>query len=192
VGRHVGVHVHGAGVASEHLAGVSLFALFRSVSRTTIVLVGLFFFIKISFSGANLLGVLVILVISSVAFLGLGLIAATLPVFSPERGAEAANILQGVLLLVSGIYYPVSTLPRWIRPFSALSPATYALSAIRKLMGIDSYVPGRVLDGAPLSAVIPEIVHLLVAGLLLLLLGLWIFGRVEHWAKRTGKLNRTG
>jgi len=29
-------------------------------------------------------------------------------------------------------------------------------------------------------------------GIILIPAGLWIFGRVEHWAKKTGKLKRTG
>jgi ABC-2 type transport system permease protein len=106
--------------------------------------------------------------------------------------SEATNILQGVLLLVSGIYYPVSVLPKWIQPVSWLSPVTYALSACRKLMGIDTFVPGRPLHGAPLLAVMPDLLRLLVMGVILIPVGLWIFGRVEHWAKKTGKLKRTG
>jgi ABC-2 type transport system permease protein len=175
-----------------HLAGVSLFALGYSVLRMMVVLVGLFLFVKLDFAGANVLGIILVLAISSLAFTGLGLIAATLPVFSPERGAEATNILQGILLLVSGIYYPVSVLPKWIQPISALSPATYALTACRKLVGVDTYVQGQRLIGAPISAVIPELWRLLLAGLVLIPVGLWIFGRVENWAKRTGKLKRMG
>ena len=44
--------------------------------------------------------------------------AAALPVMSPERGAEATHIFQGSLLLVSGVYYPVDVLPRWLQPLS--------------------------------------------------------------------------
>jgi ABC-2 type transport system permease protein len=175
-----------------HLLGVSLYAMLYSFFRMAVVLGGLFLFVDLSFRGANLFGILIVLLVSSLAFMGLGLIAATLPVFSPERGAEATNILQGVLLLVSGIYYPVSVLPQWIQPVSRLSPATYALSACRKLMGIETFVSGQPLHGAPLSAVMPELWRLLIMGVFLIPAGLWIFGRVEHWAKETGKLKRTG
>ena len=61
-------------------------------------------------------GSALVLAVSSISFVGLGLIAAILPVMSPERGAEATNILQGVLLLISGVYYPVSVLPNWLQP----------------------------------------------------------------------------
>jgi ABC-2 type transport system permease protein len=175
-----------------HLFGVSLYAMLYSFFRVAVVLGGLFVFVDLSFRGANLFGILIVLLVSSLAFMGLGLIAATLPVFSPERGAEATNILQGVLLLVSGIYYPVSVLPKWIQPVSWLSPATYALSACRKLMGIETFVPGQPLHGAPLLAVMPDLLRLLIMGIVLIPVGLWIFGRVEHWAKKTGKLKRTG
>ena len=175
-----------------HLLGVSIYAIVYSVVRIVFVVVGLVLFIDLNFSGANLLGVFVVLLVGSMAFVGLGLMAAVLPVMSPERGSEATHILQGVLLLVSGVYYPVSVLPGWVQPLAALSPATYALSASRKLIGIDTATEGSTLAGAPLSAVIPELLILGLMGLVLIPFGLWFFGRVEEWAKRSGKLKRTG
>ncbi|MER3482876.1 MAG: ABC transporter [Meiothermus sp.] len=176
-----------------HLTGVSLFAVIYSILRTIVILVGLVLFIQTSVSGANLFGVLVVLLVASLAFMGLGLMAAILPVMSPENGAQATNIFQGVLLLVSGIYYPVSVLPGWVQPLAYLSPATYALEASRKLMGIanpDS-TPGHLI-GAPLSAVLPELGILLLMGIILIPAGLFVFHQAEVWAKRTGKLKRTG
>jgi ABC-2 type transport system permease protein len=173
-----------------HLFGVSLFAAAYSIIRLAIVVGGLAVFIGLDLSRANLLGILIVLLVSSFAFIGLGLMAAALPVFSAERGAEATNIFQGCLLLVSGVYYPVEVLPVWLRPFAKLSPATYSLSACRKLMGLGSG-QGH-LVGAPISAVAPELLTLALMGVVMVPLGLWVFGRVERWAKKTGKLKRTG
>ena len=176
-----------------HLCGISLFSLLSTVLHTSIVLVGLLLLTDISLAGANLGGVLVVLAVSTVAFVGLGLMAAALPVMSPERGAEATHIFQGSLLLVSGVYYPVSVLPRWLQPFSAVSPATYTLSACRKLIGIEnSASKAGHLVGAPLSSVTHELAVLALMGLVLMPLGLWVFGRIEVWAKQRGKLKRTG
>ena len=176
-----------------HLAGVSLFSLMNSIVQTVIVLIGLLLFTDLNLQGANLPGVLVVLGVSTVAFVGLGLMAAALPVMSPERGAEATHIFQGSLLLVSGVYYPIEVLPTWLQPLSAISPATYTLSACRKLVGIgnSASTPGNLM-GAPLSAVTQELIMLVVMGAVLLPLGLWVFGLIEKWAKRTGKLKRTG
>ncbi len=176
-----------------HLTGISLFSLLNSIVQTLIVLIGLLLFTDLNLRGANLPGVLIVLGVSTIAFVGLGLMAAALPVMSPERGAEATHIFQGSLLLVSGVYYPVEVLPRWLQPLSALSPATYTLSACRKLVGIGNSgsAPGNLM-GAPISAVIRELVILALMGAVLMPLGLWVFGRIETWAKRTGKLKRTG
>lgn len=175
-----------------HLIGVSCYALTYSVARTCIVLSGLLIFVKLNLRGINIVGIAVVLVIGSIAFVGVGLIAAILPILNPERGAEATNILQGIMLLISGVYYPVSILPRWLQPLSQISPATYVLSASRKLMGLDGEVQGSSLIGAPLSSVMPELLRLSIEGMLLVPLGLWAFGRVEKWAKATGRLKRTG
>jgi ABC-2 type transport system permease protein len=173
-----------------HLAGVSLFSTAYAVVRAGVVVAGMLLFVDIDLSRANWVGLVVVLAVSSAAFIGLGLIAATLPVFSPERGAEATNIFQGILLLVSGVYYPVEVLPRWLQPLSVVSPATYALTASRKLIGVGD--GGQLAAGAPLSACAYELTVLTLMGVVMIPLGLFVFGRVERWAKRTGKLKRTG
>ena len=176
-----------------HLLGVSLFVVFYSIVRMFVVMVGVWLLIGLDLGGANLAGIAVVLAVSSLAFIGLGLMAAVLPVISPERGAEATNIFQGILLLVSGVYYPVEVLPRWLQPLALVSPATYALTACRKLIGIEGAAANAEhLTGAPLAAVMPELLVLLVMGAVMIPLGLFVFGRVERWAKRTGKLKRTG
>jgi ABC-2 type transport system permease protein len=176
-----------------HLLGVSLFSLLNSIVTSIIVLLGLMLFTNLTLRGANLFGVLVVLAVSTVAFVGLGLFAAVFPVMSAERGAEATHIFQGSLLLISGVYYPIEVLPGWLQPLSAFSPATYTLSACRKLFGVgDPNSSAEHLAGAPLSAVSHELLILALMGAIILPLGLMIFVRVEAWAKKTGKLKRTG
>lgn len=176
-----------------HLLGESLYAVIYSLVRLFVILFGIALFVDLDLSNANWIGLIVTLLVSSLAFIGLGLIAATLPVLSPERGPEAANIFQGSLLLVSGVYYPIEILPAWLQPISTLSPATYALSACRKLIGINSEnaSAGKFI-GVSLLEVWPELLTLILMGVVMVPFGLWVFKRVEKWAKRTGKLKRTG
>ena len=176
-----------------HLLGVSLFSLLNSIVTSVIVLVGLMLFTNLQLRGVNFFGVLVVLAVSTMAFVGLGLFAAIFPVMSAERGAEATHIFQGSLLLVSGVYYEIEVLPGWLQPLSTVSPATYTLSACRKLFGVGNpNSTAEHLAGAPLSAVTHELLILALMGAILLPLGLWAFVRIEAWAKRTGKLKRTG
>lgn len=179
-----------------HLTGVSLGATGYALFRIVLVVLGLTLIVPFHLNGANLLGIVVVMVVGSVAFMGLGLMAAVLPVMSPEHGGPATNIFQGLMLLVSGIYYPVHVLPTWLQPLSIFSPATYALRASRKLLGVNELEAGAPftsqLHGAGLGQVLPELGVLLMMGCVLIPLGLFVFSRAEAWAKRTGKLKRTG
>jgi len=131
----------------------------------------------------NLLGALAVLMISSVSFIGLGFMAAVLPLLSPEGGAQATHILQGFILLVSGgVYYEVSVLPRWLRPISVISPATYTLRGVRAAL----------LEGAPLGELLPCLAILAVTGVILIPAGLPVFGLGENYAMKAGKLKRSG
>lgn len=176
-----------------HLFGVSLYSLLNAIITSVIVLLGLMMFTDLNLRGVNLFGVFIVLAVSTLAFVGLGLIAAIFPVMSAERGAEATHIFQGSLLLVSGVYYPIEVLPKWLQPLSAISPATYTLSACRKLFGVGNPAStAEYLAGAPLSAVGSELLILALMGAVLMPFGLWVFLRVEAWAKKAGKLKRTG
>ena len=37
-------------------------------------------------------------------------------------------VISSILLLVSGVYYPISVLPDWMEPLATISPATYVLA----------------------------------------------------------------
>lgn len=176
-----------------HLVGLSTYAAVFAFVQLIIIGGALVLFVDVDLTGANLIGVAVILMLASISFIGLGLITAILPLLSTENGAQAANIVQGLLLLVSGVYFPVEVLPGWLQPLSAISPATYALNAGRQMLGIN--VPGSVagdLAGQPLGTVLPELGILVVFGILSIPIGLTIFNRAERWAKMTGRLKRSG
>jgi ABC-2 type transport system permease protein len=164
------------------LGGTCSFAALYGILRTAIVLGIVALFFDLSLGQANIGAFLVVLAASSFAFMGLGIIAAVLPLISPERGAQATHIVQALILLVSGVYYEVDVLPSWLQPLSYVSPATYTLRACRAAL----------LHGASVGDILPEILVLLGMGVVLIPLGLWIFGLAEKYAKRTGKLKRSG
>jgi ABC-2 type transport system permease protein len=92
------------------------------------------------------------------------------------------HVIQAVLLLISGVYFPVSVLPGWMQPLTRLSPATYVLEGMRSAL----------LDGAGTAALLPHLGRLLLIGLVSIPVGLAIFRQAEMYAKRTGKLKRSG
>lgn len=165
-----------------HLIGNCLHAVVYGVIRSSLILIIVVFFFGISIKGANVIGLLIILVVSGLSFVGLGLVAAVLPLLSTEKGAYATHIFEAGLLLISGVYYEIEVLPVWIRPLSYISPATYTLRAMRAAL----------LNGAGLDELLPTILLLLGTGILLIPFGIFIFGRAELYAKKTGKLKRSG
>jgi ABC-2 type transport system permease protein len=90
--------------------------------------------------------------------------------------------LQGILLLASGVYYPVSVLPGAVQVLARASPMTYTLDGIR----------GALIDGRGLGAVASDLLVLVAMGVLLLPVGVLTFGWAERRAKRLGLLKRSG
>ncbi|MGE5528038.1 MAG: ABC transporter permease [Patescibacteria group bacterium] len=165
-----------------HLLGSCVYAVFYALLRVAVVLFFMVVFFHISLRGANLGAALVVLIFASLSFVGMGLAAAVLPLLSTEKGSQATHIFQAVVLLVSGVYYEISALPAWVRPLSAVSPGTYALRAARKAL----------LHGTGVKGLWPELMILLLIGVILVPAGLAVFRWGELHAMRTGKLKRNG
>jgi ABC-2 type transport system permease protein len=165
-----------------HLGGMALFAVLYGLLRTALLFVVVAVFFGLHFEDANFATAFVLLAIASVSFAGVGMVTAVLPLISPEKGAQFGFIAQGLLLVVSGVYYPVSVLPQWMQWIATISPATYALRGIRS----------AILDGASLSTQWGNVWPLLVLGVVAIPLGLAVFRTGERYAKQHGKLKRSG
>jgi ABC-2 type transport system permease protein len=167
---------------SMHLAGQGVFAILYGLVRAILLFVVVAFFFDLAMPDANFLAAVAVLVIASVSFLGIGTMTAVMPLISPEKGMQLGFIAQGMLLVVSGVYYPVEVLPTWMEWIAVISPATYALDGIRD----------AILQGDGLSSMGDEIWPLLVIGAVSIPLGLFVFSIGERYAKRHGKLKRSG
>lgn len=166
-----------------HLLGQAAFAVLYGVLHTSIIMGVVAMFFKVDLSNANVPSMLLIVVTGSLSFIGLGMFAAVLPLLSPEKGLQMTNIIKTLVLLVSGVYYPISVLPGWMQVFAKISPAAYMLEGMRKAL----------LEGIGVrAAFLPYIVPLLLTGLVTIPTGLYAFSRAERYAKATGKLKRNG
>src|SRR5207253_7978443 len=140
------------------------------------MLIALVLFFGLDLGHANLLTAAAFMTLGSVSFVGIGMLAAILPLLYVERGAQMTFVLQSCLLLVSGVYYSISVLPGWMQVLSHLSPATYVLDGVRK----------GVIEGTPVTELWYDVWPLILMGAFLIPFGLWAFGRAERYAKRTG------
>jgi ABC-2 type transport system permease protein len=165
-----------------HLFGMGLFAIVYGIARAILLFGVVALFFDLDLSNADFVAAIVVLLVASFSFIGIGMMTAVLPLISPEKGTQLGFMAQGILLVVSGVYYPVDVLPEWMQWFSTISPATYALDGLRD----------AILDGDGLTAMGDELWPLVVIGVVSIPLGLWVFRRGELYAKRHGKLKRSG
>ncbi len=163
-----------------HLIGMGIYAVLYGMVRAAAVFVAVVAFINLHVPHANYAAAVSLLAIASVSFIGVGMMTAVLPLISPEKGTQLGFVAQGLMLVVSGVYYPVSVLPDWMQWISKISPATYALRGCRN----------SILYGAGLAWA--DVWPLLVIGFFSIPIGLLIFRAGERYAKQNGKLKRSG
>lgn len=167
---------------ATHMVGTTLFSIVYGLAHTAVILAVIVIAFDVDMSRANYLSAAVVLVVGSLSLIGIGIVGAILPLLYPERGSQMTHVVQAILVLVSGVYILPSEMPQPLRAMSVFSPATYVLSGIRRAL----------IEGADLTQLWPTLVGLLISGMVLIPIGVRVFGRAERFAKRTGRLKRSG
>ena len=165
-----------------HLMGICLFAIGYGLARTFVVLLAAIAIFNLDFSHADIAGALVVLAASTLPLIGLAIFTSVLPMVSPQKGEQMSFAVQGFLLLVSGVYYPLTVLPLPLQLFGYASPLTYALGGMRRSL----------LDGASVLDQVPTVLILLAMGAAMIPAAVGVFSWSERRAKRLGLLKRSG
>ncbi len=116
----------------EMLTVVSTFAAFINlfINLTLIII-----FKIILFSNANfeIFYLLIILPSFALMILGITWIFASIGVFIRDLSHVVTSGIQGLLFL-SPIFYPISSLPEWLRPFILINPISIPVEQARKVL----------------------------------------------------------
>ncbi|MGH7861713.1 MAG: ABC transporter permease [Candidatus Dormibacteraceae bacterium] len=126
----------------------------------------------------NLLTLIIVLIPATASFVALGALSAAF-IIVLKQGDPVIVAYSAVTALVGGVFFPVSSLPAWIRPVANLVPLTYALDGLR-----------AGLDGAPLSQVTEPVLALCVITAVFLPLGIIAFNWAISRAKMEGSLGQ--
>ncbi len=167
-----------------HLVGSCWYAVVHGMLFTFLQLLIVSAFFKLDLSHANYLTAVFMLLIGSVSFIGFGIAASVLPLLYTERGSQMSYIVRAILLLVSGVYAPISVLPGWMQIMAYGSPATYVLDGLRAAL-----LHNQVIWSAQIWS---DTWPLIITGVVSVPAGIYIFRLAEMHAKRTGKLKRNG
>jgi ABC-2 type transport system permease protein len=85
--------------------------------------------------------------------------------------------IPALLSPFTGVFYPLSTLPRWMQAVSRLLPPSYVFEGLR-----------RVVSGHEASSL--ELAWAAAFAALYVVLSCWFFARIHRYAMRTGLIAR--
>lgn len=130
--------------------------------------------IKLSFT--SLLWLLPLLLLIAFALSSLGVLIAS-RTYTMEGFQVVVNLLLMPLIFLSGIFFPLTGLPRWLAIIVTINPVTYGVDAIRRII-LGPVLPSVIWFDRPVTLV----EDVLVIGLLTLIvtgLAIWSFSRQE-------------
>jgi ABC-2 type transport system permease protein len=122
---------------------------------------------------------LTIFILTVLCFLGIGILWAGI-VLLVKRGEAIMGVLSILVMLVSGMLFPVKLLPAWLRYASELIPLTAALDGMRR----------AVLNGSGLVELSPIVARLSVFAVVLLTAGIGGFNYAVKLGRQQGSLTQ--
>jgi ABC-2 type transport system permease protein len=126
---------------------------------------------------------LYVLAMTLLGTFGLGFAFAALTLKIKESGQTMANLLQFSFMIFCAPFFPFSALPVPVRFISRLIPLSYGVDAFRStLMGYPAGFP----ELAPIEV---ELIIVTLFGLLMPVLGFWLYRLAEDRARRYGHLS---
>ncbi len=128
------------------------------------------------------LGIYILALVLSGTF-GTGFAFAALTLRVKETANTVANLSQFAFMILCAPFFPFSGLPVWLQYVAKAIPLSYGVDAFRStLMGYPAGFP----ELAPMGV---ELVIVTAFGLLMPVLGYWLYRREEHISRRKGTLS---
>ncbi len=155
-------------------SGISNFLWTTLDAASVLIIVSVIFNIEMN---VNVGLALFILLLSVICISGIGLASAGI-IMVTKKGDPIGWIFTTLTGILSGVFYPISFLPKWMRVFSYILPPTYALSVLRKAL----------LSGSSFASVRSQIIILLLMTIVTVPLGIIIFRWGFNKARVDGSL----
>ena len=125
---------------------------------------------------------LYILIMSLSGTFGTGFAFAALTLRIKESAQTAINLIQFAFIILCAPFFPFAALPESVRFFSHLIPLSYCVDAFRStLMGYPNGFP-------ELASIEVELIIVTLFGMVMPLVGYWLYRRAEDRARARGTL----
>jgi ABC-2 type transport system permease protein len=150
--------------------------LFTAINTAVILAIAIVLF-KVELN-ANYLASIVILVLSIISLAGIGMISAGI-IMVTKQGDPVSWFVSIISAFLSGVYYPIEVLPKFLKSLALVLPNTHALIALRQAL-INNYSIWQVKD---------QVMILFVFSLITVPLGIVAFRKGFDRARREGSLS---
>jgi len=157
------------------ILGTTIFALISSLIAFSIILICIILLFgvgAIPLSSYILAGMLIVFLHG----VSQGLLICALFISKGYNYQGLSWILPGIMMIVCGVYYPISFLPEWLQTISHLFPSTYAIQGMRETMtGALTTGQTNIAIGFGVAAI-----HLAISG--------WLFKKSIQHGKNSGMI----
>jgi ABC-2 type transport system permease protein len=161
---------------SEYVTGLVLTSVVTSIAGLAVMLVLATLVFGLSFVSLGLMLIPFVLVLFLFG-VALGIVASALVLRLGPASEWLVWPLPAMLSPFVGVYYPLATLPAWMRGIGYLLPPSYVFEGMRALVNGGPFSPSALLQGGALA-----LVELLLAG--------YFFAHIFRYTVRTGLLAR--
>ncbi len=168
----------------------------KAVGGTAVALVqGIIMLVLAPFLGVGLSWVLVLKLIPVLVLVSLSLSCLGLLVASRMRSQQGFQVVMHLLIFplmfLSGVFFPVNSVPTWLGVIAKANPVTYGVDAIRQVFLGNGAVPvpaGAMVGGSPVlgvslfghtMSVAEDMLVVALFGLVVGALAVWSFSRQE-------------
>jgi ABC-2 type transport system permease protein len=147
------------------ILGKTIYQLILQIARAVILILAAYFLVGFSMNGSWFLLSLV-LIVFTLGGVGLGIVMSTM-VEDMESFFQLNMLITMPSMFVTGVFFPLSSIPNWMRYIAYCLPLTYAIDAMRIIM----------VKGQGLSAISNDLIILTLFAIVTFTLGVRLFRR---------------
>ncbi|MFA5929860.1 MAG: ABC transporter permease [Candidatus Micrarchaeia archaeon] len=145
--------------------GTQLFYMLLETIRSSLIIVAAIMLFGVTVTGSPI-DIAIIVAVFAMGATGVGMVLSVLT-HSQEQYMAVGMLVSMPIMFLSGVFFPVQTMPEALQVMAQVLPVTYAADALRGVM----------VKGFTLAQVMPDMIILLAFALLMLALSIMMFKR---------------
>ncbi len=145
--------------------GTQLFYMLLETIRSSMIIVAAIMLFGVTVTGSPI-DIMIIIAVFAMGATGVGMVLSVLT-HSQEQYMAVGMLVSMPIMFLSGVFFPIQTMPEVLQVFAQVLPVTYAADALRGVM----------VKGFTLAQVMPDMIILIAFALLMLALSIVMFKR---------------